>query len=136
MQGLRISPRKGVERMKKSVLFVLTMVLFWAFVLVGCASVVQETYPEFMVTENKELGVVELNHDGLIYRPYGVIPDKSRRGNQIGIREDDPQSKLCEVKGYPSGEWLVEYLDVFMGGGGYAVQSRRDHGSSGRTGTV
>lgn len=61
--------------MKKPVLLVLTMVLFWAFVLVGCASVVQETYPEFMVTENEELSVVELNHDGLIYRPYGVIPD-------------------------------------------------------------
>ncbi len=103
--------------MKKPGLFVLTMALFCAIGSAGCASVAQETNPEFKVTENKELGVVELNHDGVVYRPYGVIPDKSLRGNQIGIRENDPQSKICEVKGYGSGEWLIEYLDVFMGGG-------------------
>ncbi len=81
---------------------------------IACASA---TYPAYTVTENKELNVVELNHAGIVFRPYGVIPDKALRGKQIGIRENDPQSKICEVKGHPSSEWVIEYLDVFMGGG-------------------
>jgi hypothetical protein len=104
--------------MRKLFLLVLTIVtLFCVFGLAGCKSVAPATYPEFTVTENKDLNVAELNHDGVVYRPFGVVPDKSLRGNQIGIRKDDPQSKICEVKGYPSNEWIIEYLDVFMGGG-------------------
>jgi len=74
-------------------------------------------YPEYAVTENKELNVVELNHNGIVFRPYGIVPDNSLRGTQIGVRDGVPESKICEVKGYPSDEWIIEYLDVFMGGG-------------------
>lgn len=91
--------------------------LFCDFGFTGCKAADPVTYPGFTVTENEELNVVELNHDGIVYRPYGVVPDTSLRGTQIGIRKDDPQSRICEVKGYSSDEWLIEYLDVFMGGG-------------------
>ncbi len=104
--------------MKKRSLFVLAvLMLVCIFVLSGCKPADPVTYPEFSVTENKDLNVVELNHEGVVYRPYGVVPNPSLRGSQIGIREDDPQSKICEVKGYSSDEWIIEYLDVFMGGG-------------------
>lgn len=96
------------------------MVQALVLMFVSCASA---TYPEYTVTEKKELNVVELNHDGIVFRPYGVIPDKSLRGKQIGIREGDPQSKICEVKGHPSSEWVIEYLDVFMGGGDMLFKS-------------
>jgi hypothetical protein len=103
---------------KKIFLIVLTIVtLVCFFDLVGCSPVSPATFPEFTVAENNELNVIELSYDGVVYRPYGVVPDKSLRGKQIGIREDDPQSKICEVKGYSSNEWVIEYLDVFMGGG-------------------
>ncbi len=85
--------------------------------LTGCKPSSRDTYPEYAATENKALNVVELNYGGIVFRPYGVIPDTALRGKQIGIRENDPQSKICEVKGYPSTEWIIEYLDVFMGGG-------------------
>ncbi|HPK17214.1 MAG TPA: hypothetical protein PKW41_14565, partial [Clostridia bacterium] len=71
----------------------------------------------YALTENKELNVVELNHNGIVFRPYGIVPDNSLRGTQIGVRDGVPESKICEVKGYPSDEWIIEYLDVFMGGG-------------------
>lgn len=104
--------------MQKIFLIVLTIVTLACFLgVVGCSPVSQTTFPAFTVTENKELNVIELSHDGVIYRPFGVVPDKSLRGKQIGIREDDPQSKICEAKGYSSKEWIIEYLDVFMGGG-------------------
>ena len=98
-------------------LFLSILAIISLFGLVSCKSDAPATYPEFTVTENEELGVVELYHDGTVYRPYGVVPDNSLRGTQIGIRKDDPQSKICEVKGYSSDVWILEYLDVFMGGG-------------------
>ena len=93
--------------------------LVCAFITLGLAGCkpASPAYPEYTITENKELNVIELNYDGVVFRPFGIIPDKSLRGNQIGIRESVPQSKICEVKGYPSSEWIIEYLDVFMGGG-------------------
>ena len=83
----------------------------------GCEPASPEAYPEYAVMENKDLNVIELSYDGVVFRPYGIIPDTSLRGNQIGIREGVPESKICEVKGYPSDEWIIEYLDIFMGGG-------------------
>ncbi len=77
----------------------------------------QTGFPEYAVTDNKELNVIELSRDGIVFRPYGGMPDNTIRGKQIGIRENDPQSKICKVKGYQADEWIIEYLDVFMGGG-------------------
>lgn len=84
--------------------------------ITGCTPNKQVEYPAFSVVDNNELGCVELNHDGIIYRPFGVL-DSKLRGTQIGVRENEPDSKICEVKGYDSAEWIVEYLDVIMGGG-------------------
>ena len=74
-------------------------------------------YPEYIVGSNMELGCVELSYEGIVYRPFGVFFNSDFRGAQIGIREAMPESKICEVKGYPSAEWITEYLDVQMGGG-------------------
>lgn len=110
--------------MQKLFLSVLAIVtLFCVCGLSGCKSAAPATYPEFTVTENKDLNVVELNYDGIVYRPYGVVPDNSLRGTQIGIRKDDPQSRICKVNGYSSDEWIIEYLDVFMGGGDMLYKS-------------
>ncbi len=102
--------------MKKSCIKT-TLILFFALViaifsLTGCN---QTEYPEYSVTDNTEY--VELHHNGVDYRPYGVFPDQKYRGKQIGIREGVPKSRICEVKGYDSSEWIIEYLDEFMGGG-------------------
>lgn len=83
--------------------------------LAGCKPNSQTEYPAYPVTENN--GFIELSHNGVVYRPYGVFSDNSYRGKQIGIREGDPKSKICEVKGHDSSQWIVEYLDEFMGGG-------------------
>ena len=84
--------------------------------ITGCAPDKHVEYPGFSVVDNKELGCVELNHEGIIYRPFGVL-DSKLRGTQIGVRENEPDSKIFEVKGYDSTEWIVEHLDVIMGGG-------------------
>lgn len=91
--------------------------VFLVFGMAGCKPASPEDYPEYAVTENKDLGAVELNYGGVVFRPYGIVPDTSLRGEQIGVREGVPESKICAVKGCPSDEWIIEYLDVFMGGG-------------------
>ena len=67
-----------------------------------------------MVTENTDLGCVELNYEGITYRPYGIIISSKLKGKQIGIRENTPDCKIYEVKGYDNHEWILDYLDVFM----------------------
>jgi hypothetical protein len=94
-------------------LFLVLVMATWS--LAGCKSNNQTEYPAYSVTDNTEF--IELHHDGIGYRPYGVFLDHKFRGKQIGIREGNPKSKICEVKGYDSSEWIVEYLDEFMGGG-------------------
>ena len=83
----------------------------------GCNQQLQGEYVEYAVSENEELGCIELHYEGVIYRPYGVFYNNDFRGKQIGIRESDSESKICEVKGYDFKEWITEYSDVFMGGG-------------------
>lgn len=51
----------------------------------GCKPASPEAYPEYAVMKNKDLDVIELSYDGVVFRPYGIIPDTSLRGNQIGI---------------------------------------------------
>ncbi len=84
--------------------------------LTGCASGGQAAYPEYAEAENTALGCIELSYNGNTYRPYGVFTDNKLKGEQIGIREGLPDSKIYAVKGYDSGEWIVEYLDIIMGG--------------------
>jgi len=93
------------------------VLVFAVLYLSGCSQHPQDGYATYEVSENEELGCIELHHDGIIYRPYGGFYNNDFRGQQIGIREGDPESKICEVRGYDSKEWITEYLDVFMGGG-------------------
>ena len=97
--------------------FAILVIVIFAVSLFGCSSKDTIDVNEYAVTENNELGCVELNIDGVTFRPYGVIPDSSLRGNQIGVRDDEPNSKIFEVNGYSSAEWIIDFLDVPMGGG-------------------
>lgn len=101
----------------KTALTLLLALIAATLSLTGCMPDEQAEYPEYEAVENTELNVMELHYNGIVYRPYGVFLDTRFRGKQIGIREGDPESKICEVKGYDCAEWIVEYLDVFMGGG-------------------
>ena len=81
----------------------------------GCIFDDDTEYPLYAVSENNELGCIELIYNGVVFRPYGVFLNNSLKGGQIGVREDSPQSKIYEVKGYDSNEWIVEYHEVIMG---------------------
>ena len=109
--------------MKKATGFSSLLILFLLFITIlcmfGCTAETQEEYISYSAVENEELGCMELHNEGIIYRPYGVFTStKSNKfkGKQIGVREDAADLKIHEVKGYDSNEWIVEYLDVLMGG--------------------
>ena len=93
------------------------IIIFLISGLSGCKQSEQNDYPEYSVVDNKELGCAELHYDGIVYRPYGVFTNNDFKGKQIGVREDDPEVTICEVKGYESDEWILDHLDVFMSGG-------------------
>jgi hypothetical protein len=95
---------------------VLCLCILLATGLIGCVSNNSTVFPEYKETENLELGCVELSYNGDTYRPYGVFDDDILKGKQIGIREGVHDSKIYEVIGYDSTEWIVEYLEVTMGG--------------------
>ena len=85
--------------------------------LFGCGSNDTLSVIEYAATENNDLGCIELTLNGVTFRPYGVVPDSSLRGEQIGVRDDEPESRIFEAKGYSTDEWIIDYLDVPMGGG-------------------
>ena len=43
------------------------------------------------------------------------MADNKLKGIQIGVRENSINSKIYEITGYSSNEWIVEYLEVLMG---------------------
>ena len=107
---------EGVQIKRFPTILTLLLAVLTIYVLFACGYSDQTEYPVYTVTEDDTIGCIELLHEGISYRPYGII-DRKFRGTQIGFREGVPESKICEVKGYASSEWIVEYLDVFMGGG-------------------
>lgn len=110
----------------KQIRLILFFLIVMQLALTGCRQSNSETkYPEYLDTVNSELGCVELNYDGVTYRPFGVFVGggvfafDEFIGNQIGIRVtggDDPPTKIYEIKGYNPKEWIVEYDDILMGG--------------------
>jgi hypothetical protein len=78
------------------------------------------SYPEYTATNNDDLGCVELSYNGIKYRPYGSFTKDSDtdkfKGKQIGVWEETQDRKIYEVKGYDSSDWIVDYLEVTMGG--------------------
>jgi len=97
----------------RQVLF-LMIIIFINFI--GCKAHTKN-YPEYLIRDNTELGCTELFYDGITYRPYGILTSFNKfMAKQIGTSEDSPNSKIYELKGYDSREWIVDYLDVFMGG--------------------
>jgi len=98
---------------------VLTLVIFTVLScsFIGCSTDKPSEYPECSAIINTELGCVELCYNDIVYRPFGVFVNNSFRGTQIAVRADMQESKICQVKGYPPEEWIIEYLDMPMGGG-------------------
>jgi len=72
-------------------------------------------YPVYLISVNNDLNCVELTHNNITYRPFGVLLNNKLKGIQIGVRENSPNSKIYEINGYSSNEWIVEYLEVLMG---------------------
>ena len=84
-------------------------------VFLSCKPHENKEYPEYLVSVNYDLNCVELTYNGVIYRPFGVLTDNKLKGIQIGVRENSINSKIYEITGYSSNEWIVEYLEVLMG---------------------
>ena len=103
----------------KRKLFISLLLVFVILSFYGCSMGTKTDYPIVTTAENNSLGCIELIYNGVTYRPFGISLDTKLRGKQIGIRDDveDGRGKVCEVKGYEVTEWLIDYLDVFMGGG-------------------
>ncbi|MCL2079738.1 MAG: hypothetical protein FWH17_07860 [Oscillospiraceae bacterium] len=101
------------ENFPKLILLIVVIIGILSFS--GCIRDDQTEYPLYAVSVNDELGCIELIYNGVVFRPYGVFVNNTFKGEQIGVREDAPQSKIYEVKGYDSDEWIVEYLEVIMG---------------------
>ena len=101
----------------KSMVLLLVSIVSLSLGASGCMQQPQDEAIAYEVSENAELGCVELHREGIVYRPFGVFYDTSFRGALLGIREGDAESKICEVKNYASTEWIAEYVDGFMGGG-------------------
>ena len=100
----------------KALLILVLFMIALVSILTGCSSETQKTYPDFAETVNEDLGCAELTYDGVTYRPFGVLTSTKLRGTQIGIRENNPDMKIHEVKGYTSSEWIIEHHTVLMGG--------------------
>ena len=96
--------------------FLLIIIVFLCFI--SCKAN-NKKYPEYTIRDNTGLGCIELVYEGITYRPYGILTLDSGFNKfltkQIGIREDNSNSKIYELKGYDSREWIVDYLDVFLG---------------------
>jgi hypothetical protein len=95
------------------------LVIIIVFLCFICCKANNIKYPEYKVINNISLGCIELVYECITYRPYGILTLDSGfnkfLAKQIGIREDNTNSKIYELKGYDSSEWIVDYLDVFMG---------------------
>jgi len=106
------------KRINKKILisFLVSIIVFLCFISCKTKNI---KYPEYKVIDNTGLGCIELVYEDITYRPYGILTLDSGfnkfMAKQIGIREDNSNSKIYELKGYDSREWIVDYLDVFMG---------------------
>ena len=84
-------------------------------VFISCKPNKNKEYPKYLISVNNDLNCVELTYNNITYRPFGVFTDNKLKGNQIGVRENSKNSKIYEITGYSTNEWIVEYLEVLMG---------------------
>lgn len=83
------------------------------------------TLVAFQVSENADLGCVELLQGGTIYRIFGIIGGRSSlRQSKIGVRSDESQAAIYSVKGFDSTEWLIEADEGFMTVGDILYKSK------------
>ncbi|HCC34386.1 MAG TPA: hypothetical protein DEQ02_01630 [Ruminococcaceae bacterium] len=87
------------------------------FMLSACKQEPAKPALQFIASDNNELGCVELTRDGIIYRPFGIIGEKSMRGEKIGIRGGDSSSSIFAVKDYSWDEWILESDEGLMPAG-------------------
>lgn len=101
---------------KRSITLTLTMLMAITIIMTACNQEPGKPALPFIASNNNELGCVELSRDGIIYRPFGIIGDKSMRGEKIGVHGGD-SSSIFAVKGYDSSEWILESDRGFMPAG-------------------
>ena len=87
--------------------FLLIIIFFLCFISCKTKNI---KYPKYKVRDNIELGCIELVYEDITYRPYSILTLYSRfnkyLSKQIGIREDNYNSKIYELIGYDSREWI------------------------------
>ena len=92
--------------MKKLCFLFIALVLL-AFVA-ACSS--SKEYANFEELGN---GAV-LKYGDITYTFFGVLNEPLIKGKQFGIVAGDKKHKIYEVSGFPTREWVIEYLDVIM----------------------
>ena len=94
---------------KKTVSFLLLVVLVFALSACGLRKVDTSDLPALEVAVNEELGRVEITYNGIVYRPFGAC-DKALIGDAIGLRSDTDTGIVYTVKGYDADEWIIDML--------------------------
>jgi hypothetical protein len=82
----------------------------------------RESLLRFTVEEDWGKGSALRTLDEFNYAPFGILSNESVKqflGEPIGVIDTEgyEEAIIFSVNGYSSKEWIIEYLNVFMGGG-------------------
>lgn len=102
--------------MKK--ILVISIVIMLLYSLTGCGSKIQLPDDPIVYQQNSNDKYTYLEYDGKIYVPYCPYEEKYL-GNCIGYYDipageytEAGRAYVCELKGYLSDEWIIEFLDT------------------------
>ena len=102
---------KIFRKFPKQIIIILSILVT---LFLSCKPNYNKEYPIYLISQNNDLNCIELTYNNITYRPFGVLHNNKLKGTQIGVRENSPNSKIYEINGYSSNEWIVEYLEVLM----------------------
>ena len=97
--------------MKKTVSFLLLVVLVFALSACGFRKVETSDLPALEVAVNEELGCLEITYNGTVYRPFGAC-DKTLIGEAVSLRSDTDTGIVYTVKDYDADEWIIDMLNT------------------------
>ena len=104
-------------RMKR---FLLLLGMVVVSLLTGCGSKLQlpDNPKEYEQRENSDVGYAYLVHEDKVFVPYCAYEEKYL-GSCIGYYDiptteytDGGRVYVCELKGYSSDEWIIDFLDM------------------------
>lgn len=79
----------------------------------GCGSEVKNEITIFHQKVNEQY--LSIIWDDREYVPYCAI-EPSKRGEYLGYMENDSNVEIYELDGYSSEEWIIDYLNLEIGG--------------------